>query len=202
MSLWALVPVKPLQASKSRLAGALSPDERANLSRDFLLHTLDVLARVPALTGTFVVSRDPHVLALAHERSVRSFVEEEPPELNAALRTARQAAVNHGADSVLALPTDLPLLAVDDINQLVAEDRPNRVVIAPDRHGRGTNALLVHPPELMDFAFGPDSFGRHCALAERAGAEVRVCHLAGVELDVDLPEDLRLYQAAMDYNPL
>jgi 2-phospho-L-lactate guanylyltransferase len=70
------------------------------------------------------------------------------------------------------------------------------VALAPDRHGTGTNALFVRPPGLLTYAFGPDSFQRHLAQAQAAGAATRVCRLEGLALDVDQPEDLAAYQAA------
>lgn len=197
MSIWAIVPVKPFLRSKSRLSGVLSPQERAGLSREFLGHALDVLAKVPAISQTLVVSRDSAALALAHSRQARTVTEAGAPDLNAALRRATQVAVASRARGVLVLPTDLPFLTADDVGQLIitAEDGP-QVVIAPDRRDDGTNALFVAPPGLLDYAFGEHSFGKHLKLAQAAGAHVRVCRLPGVALDVDGPEDWSLYQSA------
>ena len=197
MPIWALVPVKPFLRSKSRLAGVLSPDERADLSRGFLSHALDVLAQVPEISQVLVVSRDPAALALARDLHAHTVTEAGAPDLNRALTRATQAALVERAGAVLILPTDLPLLAVADVQTLIAEDGAGpQVALAPDRHGTGTNALFVRPPGLITYAFGPDSFQRHRALAQAAGATVRVCHLAGLALDVDQPEDLAAYQAA------
>ena len=197
MSIWAIVPVKPFLRSKSRLSGVLSPQERAGLSRDFLGHALDVLAKVSGVTQTLVVSRDPAALALAHSRQVRTVTESGAPDLNTALRRATQVAVASRAQGVLILPTDLPFLTPEDVGQLITTHGDGRqVAIAPDRHDDGTNALFTAPPELFGYAFGEHSFGKHLELARAAGARVRVCRLPGVALDVDGPEDLRLFLAA------
>jgi 2-phospho-L-lactate guanylyltransferase len=198
MCLWAIIPVKPFHASKSRLARVLSSSERTTLSRDFLARTLDVLRQVPAVTRTLVVSRDLEALSLARERGACALTEVGEPGLNAALRAATEEARSQGARAVLVLPTDLPTLSVEDVIQLTAESAgATFIVVAPDRHEAGTNALLVRPPGLIEYAFGPKSFEAHCALAERAGAPVRVCRLPGVALDVDVPADLRLYRSTM-----
>ena len=196
MPTWAIVPVKPFLHSKSRLASILSPQERAGLSREFLGHVLDVLAQVPAVAQTLVISRDPEALALARQRQARTVTELGVLDLNKALRSATQVALSLGADAVLILPTDLPFISPDDIRQLADERaRAPTVIIAPDRRERGTNALFVRPPGLMAYAFGPDSFHTHSELAARAGAPARICRLPGTGLDIDLAEDWELYQA-------
>ena len=202
MAIWAIVPVKPFLRSKSRLAGVLTPQERAGLSRNFLGHALEVLAQVTAVSQVLVVSRDPAALALAHERHARTVTESGAPDLNAALTRATRVAVASRAEAVLILPTDLPFLAPDDVRQLIeldgASGSSGLVSIAPDRKEDGTNALFAAPPGLLAYAFGEHSFAKHLALAEAAGARVRVCRLPGVALDIDGPDDLRAYQAARE----
>jgi 2-phospho-L-lactate guanylyltransferase len=199
MSIWAIVPVKPFLRSKSRLAGVLTPQERAGLSREFLGHALDVLAQVTAVSQVLVVSRDPAALALAHDRHARTVTEAGAPDLNAALTRATQVAAASRAAAVLILPTDLPFLAPEDVRQLIALDGAGPTIsIAPDRREDGTNALFSAPPGLLAYAFGEHSFGKHLALAQATGARVRVYRLPGVALDIDGPDDLRVYQAGRE----
>src|SRR5688572_10540659 len=183
MLLSAIVPVKPFSLSKSRLSSILSPDERAQLSRGFLKHTLQVLANVLEITQTLVISRDSAVRTLVRDYQVQAIVETGAWELNAALTQATRAAQASGAEAVLILPADLPLLSVEAIRQLISESgaRPF-ITIAPDRHEDGTNALLVRPPHLINYAFGEHSFRRHIAQAEQAGAQVRICRLPELAL--------------------
>ena len=204
MSIWAIIPVKPFNRAKSRLKNVLSPQERAALGREFLAHTLEVLAQVPQISYRLVISRDSAALTLARERQARTVTESGTPDLNVALRRASEAAQTLGAHALLILPTDLPLLSVQEVRQMVAEPGMEPVVVvAPDRRGVGTNALFVRPPGVIEYAFGHDSFRRHLAWAERAGARVRVYHSPGTELDVDLPEDWALYQAQrLEQTPL
>jgi 2-phospho-L-lactate guanylyltransferase len=202
MPIWAIVPVKPFLRSKSRLAGVLTPQERAGLSREFLGHALGVLRQVPAIRQTLVISRDPAALALAHAQGVHTVTEAGAPDLNAALTRATQAALMQGAGAVLILPTDLPFLGPEDVRALIEMDGPGPMVsIAPDRRELGTNAMFVAPPGLLPYAFGEHSFARHIALAQAAGARLRVCRLPGAALDIDGPDDLELYKAGRMARP-
>lgn len=196
MTTWAIVPVKPLRRSKSRLAGVLSDEERAKLSKDMLLHTIKVLSDTPSIERVLVVSRDPKALALAREHGARTVLERGTPELNQALVRATVVARGYGVSAVLILPADLPLIQVSDIERLVslAHDPPV-VVVAPDRHAEGTNALLTAPPGLIEYDFGPQSFVHHQERARLAGARVEVCEIDSFGLDVDMPEDLELLDA-------
>jgi len=199
MTLWAIVPVKPLRRSKSRLSKVLNRDARAELSRDMLVHTLSVLSDVPGVSRTLVVSRDSQALALAREHGARTVTEHGTPELNPALSRATQVARGYGVSSVLVLPADLPLIQREDVEALLAHaSDPPVVVIAPDRHQSGTNALLSAPPGLIDYDFGPDSFKHHVERARATGARVVICNLPSFGLDVDLPEDLAILQAQSD----
>jgi 2-phospho-L-lactate/phosphoenolpyruvate guanylyltransferase len=192
VAVWAIVPVKPFASAKTRLASVLSDEERAGLSREFLGHALDVLAAVPAVARTLVVSRDPAALAMAAAHGFSPVAESGIQGLNAALTAAARTAREGLAGAVLVLPTDLPRLTAAEVTELLrADDGQPQMVIAPDRHEQGTNALLLRPPEAVPFAFGEGSFARHIALAGHAGMRVKVCRLPGAALDVDVPEDLR-----------
>lgn len=195
MTLWAIVPVKPLRRAKSRLASVLSRDERARLSREMLEHTLEVLKEVPRIERTLVVSRDSSALKLARKHGARTVSERGTPELNRALVRATVVAHSYGVSGVLILPADLPLIGREDIECLIerASDPPV-VVLAPDRHGRGTNALLTVPPALIEYEFGPQSFQHHIDRARKAGARIEICSLPSLGLDVDLPEDLQILE--------
>ena len=113
----------------------------------------------------------------------------------AALRGVRTA-VARGAQRVLLVPGDCPALDPAEVDALLASAAAG-VVIVPDRHGSGTNALLIDPPGALTPAFGPGSFARHAALAHAGGATVRVGRLPSLELDVDTPGDLAALRAAL-----
>ncbi len=193
MSLWAIVPVKPLRIGKSRLAGALTEEERTILNRELLERTLRTLASLKELDQILVVSRDPQALTIARKYGAKTVREDGQPHLNTALARATVVAQLHATQGVLILPADLPLLTEDDVRTLIDRaTKPPVVVIAPDRHRRGTNALLMIPAGLIEYDFGKNSFARHCERAQQAGATLKIVELPSLGLDLDLPEDLEI----------
>jgi 2-phospho-L-lactate guanylyltransferase len=191
MTLWAIVPVKPLRRGKSRLAGVLTQEERADLNRRLLAHTVDTLRVIPEIEQVLVVSRDQAALALARDHGARTVQENGAPQLNIALARATILAKNFTTRGVLIVPADLPLITPEDVHAMLDRAKyPPVVVVAPDRHRQGTNALLVCPVGMIEYEFGPGSFQRHCELAKQAGARLEICELPSLALDVDFPEDL------------
>ncbi len=195
MKCWAIVPVKPLKRAKSRLACALTADERCALSQALLEHVLAVLAASHGLAGVVVVSRDPQVLDLAAVHGAQA-VRERGWGLNRALEQGIAWATKRGADAVLIVPADLPCLRPDDVAGVLrlANAEP-AVVIAPCRRSTGTNLLLLRPPGVIRPAFGPDSFRRHVAAAQAAAAQVLVYRSPTSGLDTDLIDDLREWRS-------
>jgi 2-phospho-L-lactate guanylyltransferase len=119
--------------------------------------------------------------------------EDGQPQLNTALARATVVAKVHATRGVLILPADLPLISKEDVLTLIERaGEPPVVVIAPDRHGKGTNALLISPSGLIEYDFGENSFQRHCELARQAGARLEIVDLPSLGLDLDLPEDLEI----------
>jgi 2-phospho-L-lactate guanylyltransferase len=199
MTLWVIVPVKPLRRAKSRLSTVLTRDERETLSERMLVSTLELLREVKDIERMLVVSRDSKALSIARNLGARTVAEHGAPELNNALIRATVVAQQFDVNGVLIIPADLPLLKVDDVEKLIslAVDPPV-VVIAPDRRGKGTNALLSSPPGLIEYDFGIDSFQRHIDRAKEAGVRVVICEIPSIGLDVDLPEDLEYLREGFD----
>jgi len=199
MTLWAIVPVKPLGRGKSRLSSVLSQKERTDLNRHLLAHTIDTLSAIQEIEHVLVISRDPGALALAREHGARTLQENGAPKLNVALARATIVAKNHATRGVLIVPADLPLITPEDVRAMLDRSKnPPVVVVAPDRHQRGTNALLVCPAGLIEYDFGPGSYQRHCQRTRQAGARLEICELPSLALDVDLPEDLAVIEDELD----
>jgi 2-phospho-L-lactate guanylyltransferase len=184
---WAVLPGKRLDEAKSRLDSVLAAAERRALAETLFEHCLEVLRKSPAIDRTLVVSSDPGVLARADAGGAATIAETEAG-LNPALTLARAHALETEAGRLLVLASDLPFLSVDDLGALLMEASAP-VVIAPDRRRLGTNALLVNPPGIIDFAFGEDSFQRHLNFASAAGLSAVEVNLLGLAFDVDLPQD-------------
>ena len=193
MTLWAIVPVKPLRRGKSRLAEVLSEEERLGLNSKLLTHTVDTLREIPEIEQVLVVSRDQAALSLARAHGARTVQENGAPELNIALTRATMVAKQYATRGVLIIPSDLPMISKEDISSMLEMVKePPVVVVAPDRKREGTNALLVCPAGLIEYDYGPNSFERHCISAQEAGARLEICELSSLALDMDVPEDLEL----------
>ncbi len=191
MTLWAIVPVKPLRRGKSRLSRVLDIDQRWDLNRRLLCHTVAVLKESARVGVVMVVSRDPEALALARSLGARTLLESKPDGLNRAVFLASLFAQRSRARAVLVLPADLPLLSEGAIENFLAlaHGQEPLLAIAPDRHGRGTNALYLAPPSLPHFCFGENSFHAHCELAAQLGRRCAVIEVPELAFDLDDEED-------------
>lgn len=194
---FAIVPVKALADTKSRLAAVLSPGERAALTLGTLRTVLTALD-APGIDARLVVSPDRAVLDAARASGAAVLLQRRtPPDaadgLNGALEEARAAALASGAGALLVVLGDLPLLGRGDVQTMLElADTSRAVVLAPDRRESGTNALLVRPADALPFAFGPGSLARHEALAAARGLRIAHYRAPGAALDLDTPDDLRI----------
>lgn len=188
----AIIPVKPLRESKTRLAHLLSATERATLM-GCLLDRMLVALRQTAVSQIIVVSGDEMVLQQARAAGVCALAEQQPYALNSAVSQAHHFAIGQGADGVLVLPADLPFIETADITTMLttAQTHPARplLVICSDEAGQGTNALLLTPPAPFTFHYGPNSFARHTQEAERNGRIVQVVNGRSLQFDLDTEAD-------------
>jgi 2-phospho-L-lactate guanylyltransferase len=194
----AIVPVGTLIGAKSRLGAVLDAEERLELTILLARRTIAAAIAADGIAETIVVTPDDAVRDLASGLGARP-LRQRDGGLNRGIDVARDEASAAGADAVLILPIDLPDVSPEAIEAVLAPlDDPRRplVAIVPDRHGRGTNALLIAPPDAIDVCFGGDSRAAHVAAAKAAGA--RLVELDGpLALDVDTPDDLLLAEASL-----
>jgi 2-phospho-L-lactate guanylyltransferase len=203
---WALVPIRGLETAKTRLGEDLDPEERVELVTRLLRQTLIATRDARRVDGTIVVTMDPAAAGIAKELRAVGLVER-APGLNEAIEAARSVAIARGATAILVLPADLPSVAAGSVDELLA--RASRaaaasadasdaglVALVPDRHGLGTNALVVSPPDAIAPAFGGTSRATH----ERAAAAARARYLeldGPLSLDLDTPADLIAAEAEL-----
>jgi 2-phospho-L-lactate guanylyltransferase len=187
----ALVPVKALRHSKSRLRPMLSDGQREALVMAMLEDVLRLLAAVPAIAATAVVSPDADVLAFARGLGAQPI--QEPPQLrglNAALAFASDVLSRQGATSLLVLPVDVPLATTADIEAILDAAHANpSIVLCPSRSG-GTNALALRPPGTIPFRFGHRSSAAHQREARARGLTLTLLPLPRLAFDIDRPQDL------------
>jgi 2-phospho-L-lactate guanylyltransferase len=193
----AVLPVKTFTEAKRRLRGGLSPGERRALAEAMFCDVLIALRRAAAVDSVIVVSADHGAQRIAGGYGAQALADAEHGH-NVAARHGIEAAIAAGADRVVLLPGDCPALDPHELDELLARPVPERAaLIVPDRHGTGTNALVLTPPDVMAPSFGPGSCERHLANARTGEIHGEVAHVASLALDVDTAEDLRALESAL-----
>lgn len=192
-----VIPVRSLSDGKSRLGEPLDPEERESLVLGLLRRTIRAALEAKEIAGVTVVSMDGALLDEARRLGATALMQSWAG-LNEGLAEARTALTGE-ATALLVVSADLPEISASSIDEIVGAGRRAAratpscpvVVLVPDRHGTGTNALLISPPGAIDFRFGPGSLAAHEEAARRAGASL--VKLSGpLTFDVDTAEDLLL----------
>jgi len=190
MSTVAILPVKSFDSAKQRLSSALGLGHRRALAESMYSDVLLAAKRTSGIDTIIVVTSDRAALRIAggHGATVINDTGSSHSEA-AALGIAH--AMSDGADRVLLIPGDCPLLDPRQLEALLARKvtEPSALIV-PDRHGTGTNALLLAPPNSLTPAFGEGSRQRHVDLAKAQGSTPELIEVASLGLDVDTPEDL------------
>lgn len=192
--IWAVVPVKETVAAKQRLAALVPAHLRQNLALSMLEDVLGALAAVRTLAGIVVVTVDAAAAEIATRHSVRIVTEAARSGHTAAIAAAAKILAAERRGGMLQLPADIPLVSAQEISSLLDRHRPApSFTIVPARDERGSNAVIVSPPDAVPLTFGDDSFHPHLAVARRHGIDPQVVKLQGIGLDIDTPEDLRAF---------
>jgi 2-phospho-L-lactate/phosphoenolpyruvate guanylyltransferase len=193
----AILPVKSFETAKQRLGDALNSVTRRVLVEAMYTDVLRALGHAETVAGVIVVTSDNGAQRIAEGYGAEVISDEHQGHNHAAALGVRRA-VERGAQRVLLVPGDCPLLDPVEIDTLVGRRAPSRsVLVVPDRHGSGTNALLISPPDAFTPAFGPGSRVRHEQSAQAAGLSCDTVPVASLAFDVDTPEDLEAVETAL-----
>ena len=186
----AVLPVKRFAAAKQRLGTGMPGRQRRDLVAAMAGDVLTALAQARMVERTIVVSGEPRAQEMA--RAVDAEVIDDPEERghSEAARLGLARATELGAEAAILVPGDCPLLDPREVDGLLTGLPPRHVAIVPDRHGSGTNALVLSPPTAIPPAFGEDSRPRHEESARSRGLAVSVERAPSLELDLDTPADL------------
>jgi 2-phospho-L-lactate/phosphoenolpyruvate guanylyltransferase len=187
---YALVPVKDLTQAKARLSPLLSPVERCAIAAAMLDDVLTALRQAAAVERIALVTTDPHALGLASYWGLEVVDEGSGRGETGAVELAVKVCRERGASSLAVIPGDIPLLTAADVDCLMQHGTDYDVVIVPSWDSRGTNAVLLRPPDALQLRFGSWSFFPHVKQAKRKGLSYKVVRLPRVALDIDTPEDL------------
>lgn len=194
----AVLPVKRLVDAKQRLGASIADELRLRLARAMVCDVLEVVLHLHSLERTIVVTSEASLAADARAQGALVLADTADAGQSAAVGIGVERALADGFERVLCIPGDCPALEREELERLLAHPtaagaRGNsaaEVVIVPDRHGTGTNGLLLTPPDAIAASFGPGSCARHRALAQAAGAAFRLEHPPSLLLDIDTGEDL------------
>lgn len=195
---FAILPVKRFLGAKARLGGDITTGTRRALAESMVTDVLMALRRTEAVDGVFVVTSEPTADAIGRGYGATVLVDDVEEGQSAATLIGIDHALEQGAGRVLLVPGDCPALDPAEIGELL--ERPvldPSVTIVPDRHGTGTNALVLTPPDVIEPAFGPGSRERHEQLAEAAGVPFEIAHVETLAIDVDTADDLDALRDAL-----
>ncbi len=197
----AVVPMKPLLQAKRRLAGVLPEKALGMLVRRMLVRVVSALGDARSVEHVLVLTADRELADLAGAHGAGHISEARAAGLNAAVANAARRVHGLGADAMLVLPGDVPLVTGPDIDAFVARAKGKGVAIVPADDGDGTNALLLAPPGVVAPAFGPGSFEKHRQAARRVGLEPQVHVSDAISRDVDTASDLRWLEKSAAHLP-
>jgi 2-phospho-L-lactate guanylyltransferase len=189
--IWAVVPVKDTTSAKQRLAPALPQALRQALALAMLEDVLASLAEARGLAGRLLVTTDPAARQLAARYGAICIEDGAGDGHTGAVMAAARRLATERRGGILTVPGDIPLVTAAEIERLIAARRPApSFTIAPSHDEKGSNAILMSPPDAVPLRFGDDSFFPHLAAAEACGIRATVVHLPGIAMDIDNPDDL------------
>lgn len=199
MTTFAVLPVKHFVAGKTRLADDLGKGTRKALVEAMVTDVLIALRRSERIDHTLVVTGEAAMEAIAHGYDAQTVLDPDDAGHNQAASIGIEEAIARGARRVLLVPGDCPALHPKELDTLLtrAPAPTPEVVVIPDRHGTGTNGLVLTPPDIITPSFGPGSCERHVEAAKAAGARVRIEELPSLVLDVDTIDDLAALREAL-----
>jgi 2-phospho-L-lactate guanylyltransferase len=197
----AILPVKRFSAAKQRLGASVGEEARAELARAMVADVLGALARSASLQLLIVVTDEPSVAMAARGQGAQVLADTADAGQSAAVEIGVRHALAQDIERVLCVPGDCPALDPRELERLLRSppgsgERRSKgasraeVVIVPDRHGTGTNGLVLTPPDAIRPSFGPGSAARHRALARAARASWHLERLPSLLLDIDTGADL------------
>ena len=196
----AIVPVKGLPAANGRLNGLLSEAERTRLAEALFLDLIVKLPRSRCIDDVLIVTADPSIARQGGWFDHKVLVQEKDEGHAEAAAAGARAAMADGAQRVAMLPVDCPMLDMEELDAHLGRS-PRTALIVPDRHGTGTNALMLNPPDLFIPAFGPDSCARHVSRARATGQSFALEQVASLAIDLDTPEDFTLLRDQLLLDP-
>ena len=191
LPIWAILPVKQIDAAKQRLSNVLSAAERQELFRNMLADFMLAISQAKLLAGLLVVTRDVEVQALVRKYGARLLLTDTDDGQSAAVTAGASMLAREGVSSIITLAGDVPLMTATEIDTVCRSlAAAPAVTIVPSYDETGTNSIACSPPRIIPFMFGESSLPRHLCAAHEHGVKPRVLRLTGMALDIDVVSDL------------
>ena len=189
--MWAVIPVKQISQAKQRLSKILSSEERRDFFSAMLEDVLSMMVKIDFFEKIILATNCPHAISIAGRHGITHFETGPDDGLNQAAGETVNHLLENGISDMFLIPADIPLITEEEINSAIkAHPSAPSLTIIPSRDKLGSNCLILSPPSMMPFMFGPDSYFRHLEIAKSNGLKINTMELPGFGLDIDEPKDL------------
>ena len=190
-----IVPFKNYKSAKSRMRKDLSDEETEKIVENMLRHVLTEVSKSQMSDASFLITKDEEAISLAKQIGVETIEEKVQINESTSVDLATKILIGRGATSILRIPGDLPLLTYNDIDNVFRESiETNSCILVPSKSGKGTNALLRKPPDIIKSCFGEDSLRKHKKEFDKKQVQYKIVKNKNIELDLDCLEDLQEFK--------
>jgi len=190
-----IVPFKNYKSAKSRMRKDLSDEETEKIVENMLRHVLTEVSKSQMSDASFLITKDEEAISLAKQIGVETIEEKVQINESTSVDLATKILIRRGATSILRIPGDLPLLTYNDIDNVFRESiETNSCILVPSKSGKGTNALLRKPPDIIKSCFGEDSLRKHKKEFDKKQVQYKIVKNKNIELDLDCLEDLQEFK--------
>ena len=192
IGIFAVIPVKEMEGSKQRLSSLLTPAQRQGLAEVMLQDVLDAARGARDLAGIILVTRDPFAMKLAEQIGAHVITDGARDGHTGAVTAAARRLVMEGGHAMLTMPGDIPRVTSEEIQAAIAAHSPMApaFTIVPAHDEKGSNCIIMTPPDAVPLRFGEDSYFPHLDAARNLDIDPSIVRLPGIGMDIDHPEDI------------
>ena len=196
-----VVPFKNFKLAKSRMRKDISDQKTEEIVEKMLIHVLSEVSKSKLSNGNFIVTKDKKAMELAKKVGIKIIKEERQVSESISVDYASKLLMKKGAECILRIPGDLPLLSKEDIDTIFKKYNDlNCSIIVPSKSGNGTNAILRKPPDVIKSYFGEDSFKKHVDEFKKNKAQYEIIENKNIGLDIDCLSDLKDFEKNKNYS--
>lgn len=198
----AVIPIKNLHFAKSRLSNILTPQQRKSLVLYLLNITIKTLKESQFISEIIIVSSDKSIQRFCVKNNLR-FIRDSDNGVNNAVRLADRYCIDNDIDANIIIPQDLPLLSVNEIDEIcnISKKYIKCIIICPSKRFDGTNILFRKPPDVIKTFYDDNSYINHLKEAGKFNIPIESLDLDKLKLDIDTKEDLIELSLLQNWKP-